>query len=112
VTLTVLSGIYYAAFARRWRRYTIGQAVVLSMTLALTTQVVILLSTLASYAAGLQTYWNHPLAMLGSEADLSQQVPLAQALAARSFGLVANTFVSGPIAGALGWAMGGLLPER
>jgi hypothetical protein len=112
VTLTVLSGIYYAAFARRWRGYTIGQAVVLSMTLALATQIVILLSTLASYAAGLQTYWNHPLAMLGSEADLSQKVPLARALAARSFGLVANTFVSGPIAGALGWAMGGLLPER
>ena len=103
---------HYAAFTRRWRGYTIGQAVVLSMTLAVATQIVVLLSTLASYAAGLDTYWNHPLALLGHEADLSQKVPLGQALAARSFGFVANTFVSGPIAGALGWAMGGLLPER
>jgi hypothetical protein len=112
VTLTVLSGIYYAAFTRRWRGYRIGEAVVLSMTLALTTQIVVLLSTLLSFAVGLETYWNHPLAVLGSEADLSQKVTLGQALAARALGLVANTFVSGPIAGALGWAMGGLLPER
>jgi hypothetical protein len=39
-------------------------------------------------------------------------VPLAQALAARAFGLLANTFVSGSIAGALGWALGGLLPRE
>jgi hypothetical protein len=52
------------------------------------------------------------LALLGPEADLSQKVPFGQAMAARAFGLVVNTFVSGSIAGALGWAMGGLLPER
>ena len=112
VTLSVLSGIYYAAFARRWRGYRVGQAVVLSMTLALATQVVVLLSTLASYAAGLDTYWNHPVALLGPQADLSQRVSFGQAMAARAFGVVVNTFVSGSIAGALGWAMGGLLPEK
>jgi hypothetical protein len=112
VTLTILSGLYYAAFARRWKGYRVGQAVVLSMLLAFSSQIVILLSTLVSYAAGLDTYWNHPLALMGSEADLSQKVPLAQALAARAFGLLANTFVSGSIAGALGWALGGLLPRE
>lgn len=112
VTLTVLSGIYYAAFARRWRGYRIGQAVLLSIVLAFSAQLVILLSTLVSYAGGLDTYWNHPIALRGPQADLSQRVPFGQALAARAFGLVVNTFVGGSIAGALGWAMGGLLPER
>jgi hypothetical protein len=112
LTLTVISGLYYAAFARRWRGYSIGQAVVLSMLLALSTQLVIFASTLASYAAGLQTYWNHPIALMGQEAGLGQSVPLAQAMALRGFGLIFNTLVTGSIAGALGWALGGLLPRQ
>jgi hypothetical protein len=112
VTLSVISGIYYAAFARRWRGYRVGQAVVLAMLLALATQLVVLLSTLASYAAGLDSYWNHPTALLGPDADLARKVPFGEAMAARAFGLVVNTFVSGSIAGALGWAMGGLLPKE
>ena len=52
------------------------------------------------------------LALMGSEAGLSQQVPFGEAMVRRAFGLVVNTFVGGSIAGALGWAMGALLPEK
>lgn len=112
VTLTVLSGIYYSAFARRWRGYRVGQAIALSMLLAFTAQLVIFVSTLASYAAGLDTYWNYPIAIAGPSADPAQSIPFGQAMGARTLGLVVNTFLGGSIAGALGWAMGGLLPEK
>lgn len=111
VILTLFSSIYYAAFARRWRSYGIGRAVVLTMTLAVCAQLVIFLSTIVSYAAGLDTYFTYPTALLGPDADLSQKVPLGQALVARLLGLVVNTLLNA-VAGALGWTMGGLLPEK
>jgi hypothetical protein len=79
--------------------------------LAFSAQVVVLLSTVASYALGMDSYFTYPTALLGPDADLSQKVPFSQALAARSFGLIINTLLNA-LAGALGWAMGGLLPER
>ena len=111
VTLTLFSSVYYAAFARRWRAYGIGKAMVLTMTLAFCAQLVILLSTLVSYLAGLNTYFNYPTALIGPQADVSQAVPMGQALVARFAGLFINTLLNA-VAGALGWAMGGLLPEK
>jgi len=107
VTLTILSCLYYSAFARRFKGYRVLQAVLLSITLSFASQLVILLSTLVSYLAGVDSYFNHPLAL-----NVETRVDLAQAMIARSFGLVFNTLVGGSIAGALGWAMGGLLPEK
>lgn len=107
VTLTILSCLYYSAFARRWKGYRVLQAVMLSITLSFAAQLVILLSTLMSYAAGLDTYFNHSIAL-----NVEARADMAQAMTARAFGLVFNTLVNGSIAGALGWAMGGLLPEK
>jgi hypothetical protein len=101
---TLYSTILYGAFTRRWLSYRLPQAVGLAMLLGLSSQVVILLATVASYALGLDTYFNHPRA-LNQEAA----VGLGQALVIRLGGLVGNTITSG-IAGALGWAMGGMLP--
>lgn len=107
VILTILSCLYYAAFARRFKGYRVLQAVMLSMTFAFVTQLVILFSTLASYLAGVDSYFNHPVAL-----NAQARIELPQAMVARSFGLVFNTLVLGSITGALGWAMGGLLPEK
>src|SRR5262245_9527993 len=107
VILTILSCLYFSAFARRWRGYSVGQAVVLSLLLSLVAQLVIVAATILSYALGVQTYFNHPIALNSPEA-----LPLARALQVRAFGVVANTLVNGSIAGALGWALGGLLPEK
>jgi len=107
IVLTILSCLYYAAFARRFKGYRMLQAVTLAMTFSFVTQLVILLSTLLSYLAGVDTYFNHPLAL-----NAQARIELPQAMLARSFGLVFNTLVLGSITGALGWAMGGLLPEK
>jgi hypothetical protein len=42
--------------------------------------------------------------------NAASALPLGAALATRAGGLVVNTLLNG-IAGALGWAMGALLPE-
>jgi hypothetical protein len=109
VIVTLLSSIFYGAFCRRWRGLKILQAVTLGATLGLTAQIVIVVSTLLSYLLGLETYYNNPVALLG-DTNAEAAVPLGSALAFRAVGLVVNTILNG-IAGALGWAMGALLPE-
>ena len=106
VMMTLFASIFYAAFTRRWLGYRILQAVTLAMLLGFLGQVVVFLSTVASYALGIDTYFNHPKA-LNQEAA----VGFAQAMGIRVGGLVANTILNG-IAGALGWAMGGALPSK
>ena len=108
VILTVYAAVFFAMFSRRCFAYRLLDAVVLAFLIGLTTQVVILLSTLATYALGLQTYWNHHVALNIVEPG---PVPFARALGLRMGGLVGNPILSG-IFGALGWTIGGLLPER
>jgi hypothetical protein len=106
VILTLFAAIFYGAFARRWLNFRIGQALLLAMLLAFTSQLVILLSTVASYGMGIETYFNHPIAL-----NVPGPVPVGRAIVIRLGGLVANTLTTG-IAGALGWAIGALLPQR
>jgi hypothetical protein len=104
VILTVLSCVYYGAFCRRWRGYRLSQAAVLGLLLGLTSQVVIFAATVLSYALGMETYFRHPRAL-----NVEAPIGLGAAVLVRLYGLVFNSF-SSSIAGALGWAMGGLLP--
>jgi hypothetical protein len=109
VILTVISCLYYGAFARRWRSYRLMHVIGLAVLLGATSQLVILGLTLVSYAFSLQTYFNHPTAL--NLPDLGQPIAFSQALVRRAGGLVGNSIFSG-IAGAIGWTLGGLLPER
>jgi hypothetical protein len=106
VVLTVYASLFYGAFCRRWQGFKLGRAAVMGMTLGLVAQLVILASTLLSYGLGLDTYFNYPRAL-----NADGPVPLGSAFVARVGGLVVNAILSG-IAGALGWAMGALLPEQ
>jgi hypothetical protein len=106
VILTMLSCLYYAAFVRRWRGYKLFPAVGLTVTLGVISQVVILLATALSYGLGMDTYFTHPTA-LNVEAPLSP----AAAMLVRLQGLIGNSISCG-IVGSLGWAFGGLLPEK
>jgi hypothetical protein len=106
VILTALSCFYYAAFTRRWRGYRLFPAVGLAATLGLISQTVILSATALSYALGLDTYFTHPTAL-----NTDAAMPVGAALVRRLSGLVWNTIMSG-IIGGLGWALGGLLPEK
>jgi len=111
VILTLLASVFYGAFCRRWLGYRAAQAMLLGGLLGLSAQIVIFVATLLSYALGLDTYFNHSVALnvtvLG---EPSASVPVAKALATRAGGLIMGTF-STAIAGGLGWAMGALLPR-
>jgi len=109
VTLTLFSCVYYGVFLRRWRSFRLMQALELGFALGVTSQLVIFSATLLSYALGAHTYFVHPIAL--NAPDPTQAVSFSQALVNRAGGLIGNSIFSG-IAGALGWTLGGLLPER
>jgi hypothetical protein len=107
VTLTLFASIFSAAFTRRWLGYRLAQAAGFAMFMALVSQLVILLATAASYALGVSSYFNEPMAL----ARQPEPMGFGAAMLARGGGLVVNTLING-IAGSLGWALGGLLPDR
>jgi len=103
--LTLTGAAFYGAFLRRFKRFTLGQAMVQGIVLGVIAQLAIVLATALSYAAGLSTFFNSPEA-------LNQQaaVGAGQALALRGTGLIVNSILAA-IAGAIGWILGALLPE-
>lgn len=107
VQLTILASLFSSAYTRRWLGWGLGRAALFAMFLALCAQVVIVLSTAASYLLGIPSYFNHPIALNQPEAA----VGVGEAMGIRMGGLVVNALLNG-IAGALGWALGGLLPAR
>jgi hypothetical protein len=106
VIMTIVATLLYGAFVRAFLGYRMWDAAKLTMTLGLVSQVVIVLATTLSYLAGIESYFNHPLAL-----NQPQAVGLGQALGIRAGGLVVNTLACG-ITGALGWGLGALLPAR
>ena len=106
VTLTALAAIFYGAFCRRWRGFSAWQAAVMGFVMGLSSQIVIFLATVLSYALEIHTYFNNPIAL-----NASGPLTLGQAVTTRLGGLVANPISAG-IMGALGWAFGGLLPPE
>lgn len=107
VTLTLFASIFSAAFTRRWLGYKLAQAAGLAMFMALVSQLVILLATAASYGLGVSSYFNEPMALNRQ----TEPIGFAAGMGFRVGGLVVNTILNG-IIGALGWALGGLLPAR
>jgi len=107
VTLTLFASLLSAVFLRPWLGWRLPQAAGFAMYMAFVSQLVILLSTAASYLLGIDSYFSNPMA-LNRQTDL---VSFGAAMGFRAMGLVVNTILNG-IAGALGWALGGLLPNR
>lgn len=105
VAMTFLSTAITAAFCRRWRGYGLGRALALGVAMGFVTQLVIFLSTVASYALGLQTYFNHPRAL-----NVEAAIPLGQAITIRAGGIVFGSLAQVVTAG-IGWLLGGLLPR-
>lgn len=105
VTLTIYTSLFYGIFLRRWRRARILEAMGVGATLCAISQVVVLLSTAASYALGIDSYFTNPVALSQPHA-----VGFVPAMGIRFGGLIANIILNG-IAGAVGWALGALLPE-
>jgi uncharacterized membrane protein YbhN (UPF0104 family) len=105
VILQVHVGLLWGAVGRRYRGYGMGGSMMAVLLAVLVSQILIFAGTAVSYLAGLNTFFNFPEA-------LNQQaaVGFGAAMAARTVTLIANS-VFGAIAGAIGWALGGLLPR-
>lgn len=106
IVMTFVAALFYGAFCRRWRGYGPWQAAQLCYIMGVVCQVVILLATALSYLLGLNTYFNHPIAL-----NVAEPIPMGQALVIRLWGVLGNP-ISIAILGALGWAFGGLLPKE
>ncbi len=106
VILTNISSLFYGLLVRSFVGGGVKRAIVLGATLAVASQLVILVSTALSYMLGLNTFFNHPRALNAVEA-----VPFAQAMVGRSITFVAN-IVTNSITGALGWLIAGVVPKR
>ncbi len=109
VILTVVSAIYYGAFSRRWLDYRLIHAIAFGALLGLISQLVIFALTLLSYVLSLKTYFNNPIAL--NAGWTAESVAFSRAVLTRTGGLVSNSIFAG-IAGAIGWTLGALLPER
>jgi hypothetical protein len=107
VMLTLYASLFSGAFSRRWLGFRLPQAAGLAMFMAFASQLVILASTVISYAFGISSYYGEPIAINRQ----TEAIAFAPAVGFRLVGVVVNTLLNG-IIGALGWALGGLLPER
>jgi len=107
VTLTIMASLFSPVFMRRWLGWRLVQAAGFAAFMAVVSQLVIWLSTIVSYGLGIESYFNHPMA-LNRQAD---PIAFGAAMVFRAVGVVANTILNA-IAGSLGWALGGLLPTR
>src|SRR5215831_4309972 len=104
VILEVHVGLLWGAVGRRYRGYGVGGSVTAVVLAVVVSQILIFAGTAVSYVAGINTFFNFPEA-------LNQQSPIGfvPAMISRSITFVANCVI-GAIAGAIGWALGGLLP--
>ena len=105
VMLSWLAALFYGAFCRRFKDYKWYQAALQGGTIAFSAQVLIFAATVISFLVGVDTYFNHPIAL-----NVPEAVELTQALGIRVVGLLVNT-VAASIIGAIGWATGVLLPK-
>lgn len=105
VILEVHVGLLWGAVGRRYRGYGIGGSIAAVVLAVVVSQILIFLGTAFSYIAGVHTFFNFGEALNQPGATLSFGV----AMASRTATFIANCII-GAIAGAIGWALGGLVP--
>jgi hypothetical protein len=105
VILEVHVGVLWGAVGRRYRGYSISGSIAAVVLAVAVSQILIFAGTAFSYIAGINTLFNFGEALNQPGAT----VPFAVAMVARTITFVANCII-GAVAGAIGWALGGLLP--
>jgi hypothetical protein len=106
VILQAHVAILWGAVGRRYRGYSVGGSVTAVVLAVLVSQILIYAGTAVSYLAGADTFFTFPEAL-----NQPGPVGFGAAMASRTITLIVNC-VTGAILGAIGWAMGGLLPDR
>src|SRR5262252_2580049 len=105
VILEVQVGLLWGAVGRRYRGYGIGGSMTAVVLAVVVSQILIFAGTAISYIAGINTLFNFGEALNQPGATLS----FGAAMVSRTLTFVANCII-GAIAGAIGWALGGLVP--
>ena len=105
VILQVHVALLWGAVGRRYRGYGIGGSMKAAVLAILASQILIFAATAGSYLAGINTFFTFPEA-------LNQQaaVGFGTAMVLRTITLIANCVIAA-ILGAIGWALGGLVPS-
>jgi hypothetical protein len=106
VILTNISALYYGFVSRTFLGAGVKRAVLLGVSLAAVSQLVIVVSMLVSYGLGMETFFNHPTAL-----NVDQAMPFGQAVGTRAVGFVINVIVNG-VFGALGWLIAMVVPKQ
>jgi len=105
VILQVHVAILWAAVGRRYRGYSVSGSIAVAVLAVAASQILIYLGTAFSYLAGIDTFFNFGEALNRP----GETLPFAAAMIARTGTFVANCVI-GAILGAIGWALGGLIP--
>src|SRR5215471_12655523 len=105
VILEVHVGLLWGAVGRRYRGYGIGGSMMAVVLAVVVSQILIFAGTAVSYITGINTLFNFGEALNQPGATLS----FGAAMASRTLTFVANCII-GAVAGAIGWALGGLVP--
>ena len=97
--------VAYGGFLRAYTSLGYKQILATALIVVVVAQLLITLSTAVSYAAGIDSYFNHPEAL-----NVQEAIPAGQAMMSRLFGIFANS-VTGVILASLGYALGTFLPK-
>jgi hypothetical protein len=106
VILEVHVGLLWGAVGKRYRNYGVGGSIAAVVLAVVASQILIFAGTVFSYVAGINTLFNYPEAL-----NQSAAVSFGLAMISRTASFIANCVI-GAIAGAIGWALGGLVPAR
>lgn len=106
VPLTIHLCIIWGAFSRAQRSEGIGYAAITGFLIAAFAQVLIVIGTVVPFAAGIDTPFTNPLAIVGE----SRPLEFGEILGARIGGLVVNSII-GMLAAGIGWLLGSLIPS-
>jgi hypothetical protein len=105
VVLQIHIALLWGAAARGYEGYSLKDTLVAIVAIVFVSQSLILIATAASYLSGIDTHFNNPEAL-----NSTTPVEFGPAMMVRLGGLLANC-VGGGIAGAFGYALGGLIPK-
>jgi hypothetical protein len=106
VTFSIFASLFYGGFSRTLWGLRPHQAMLLGIAIGLSGQILILLATVGSYLAGVETYFNHPSAL-----NVESAIPLGQAVTRRLAGILVNPILNA-IAALIGWSLGKLVPGK
>jgi hypothetical protein len=106
VIFQIHAALLWAAVGRRYRGYTIGGSIFAVVLITIFSQALIFGATALSYMGHVDTLFTFPEALNSATA-----VPFGEALIRRTATFIGNCVLTA-VAGALGWSLGGLLPNK